>query len=215
MKVKQPDIYTELPEVRDTAYLMSAREEEETVAHLCLRELVLSETALDGLSFHGVVLEGCRFISCSLEKADFIDVRFHNCDFSNCAFHESYFSRCDIQGCKGVGADFGNGKWQNVTVADCNFRYAGFDRTSMHTVQITDSSLYGANMAGCTLKNLMLQQVDCSSVSFFQTPLKGLDFTTCHLDGIVVSGDFRELRGAIVNPYQAAELAKLMGLVIH
>ena len=66
---------------------------------------------------------------------------------------------------------------------------------------------------------LLLQQIELSRCSFvqaefFKTPLKGIDFTDCTLDGIRLSEGKSELKGAIVSSYQAAELARLLGVII-
>ena len=42
--------------------------------------------------------------------------------------------------------------------------------------------------------------------------MKGIDMTTCTLDGILVN--LPDLRGMIVSPMQAMDLAKLLGLVV-
>ena len=46
----------------------------------------------------------------------------------------------------------------------------------------------------------------------FETNLKGIDFTTSNIEGIVVS--IKDLKGAIVSEMQAIELAKLLGIII-
>ena len=65
--------------------------------------------------------------------------------------------------------------------------------------------------ATCSLKQMKLDQSQFINTEFFKTPLKDLDFTTCILEGISVSTEGNELKGALVNVYQAAELAKLLG----
>ena len=49
---------------------------------------------------------------------------------------------------------------------------------------------------------------------FFKTMLKGMNFTTCSIQGLVLSDECRELKGAVVDLYQAAELAKYLGVVV-
>ena len=57
-------------------------------------------------------------------------------------------------------------------------------------------------------------QVSLQNASFFKTPLKGMDFTTCDIKGLVLSDECSEVRGAVMDLYQAAELAKRLGIVI-
>lgn len=49
---------------------------------------------------------------------------------------------------------------------------------------------------------------------FFKTLLKGMDLSDCTIDNIMVSDQYTELAGVKVNLFQAAELAKLMGVKI-
>ena len=63
------------------------------------------------------------------------------------------------------------------------------------------------------MRTTQFQQCDLSEADFLHTPLKGIDFTSNMLSRITVSGS-QELRGAVVNIFQAAELSKLLGVVI-
>ena len=44
--------------------------------------------------------------------------------------------------------------------------------------------------------------------------LRGMDLSDCTIDNIMVSDQYTELAGVKVNLFQAAELAKLMGVKI-
>ena len=48
---------------------------------------------------------------------------------------------------------------------------------------------------------------------FHETPLKGLNVTSCQIEGILT--DLPLLRGLIVTSEQAAQLSALLGLVIQ
>ena len=66
----------------------------------------------------------------------------------------------------------------------------------------------------CKLKNIICEKVEFKNTNFFRTPLKGIDFTKSTLTGIVVSSEGTELKGAIMDLYQAAEFAKLFEIII-
>lgn len=51
--------------------------------------------------------------------------------------------------------------------------------------------------------------------NLFGTALRGLDLRGCEIEGILISDEKKELAGVVVDLYQAAELARLMGLVIR
>ncbi|MEG2204944.1 MAG: hypothetical protein RRY21_07270, partial [Oscillospiraceae bacterium] len=72
--------------------------------------------------------------------------------------------------------------------------------------------LIAAFTLGRLARFLTLHAVKLTGASLFQTPLKGLDLTDCVLDGITVAGS--ELRGATVTLFQAADLARLLGLIV-
>ena len=73
----------------------------------------------------------------------------------------------------------------------------------------------GANLSGIRWKNLSLGEVDLSEVTVAGTSLRGLDLRRCRLEGLTAGDNLRELRGAIVDSFQAAELAHLLGLDIR
>ena len=70
-----------------------------------------------------------------------------------------------------------------------------------------------AAMEALIIKHIEFNDCDLTRATIFRTPLKGLDMTTCTLDGLMVN--LPDLRGMIVTPLQAAELAKLLGLVVR
>ena len=51
-------------------------------------------------------------------------------------------------------------------------------------------------------------------IDVFRTPLAGVDLSTCEVQGITVSSDFRELRGCVMSPAQAVGLAGLLGVQV-
>ena len=101
-----------------------------------------------------------------------------------------------------------------MTFADSQLRYAAFDRSKLQNVSISNSNLNDTSFAECQLKNLDLNETEFLQSNFFHTPLKRIDFTRCRLEGICVSGGLQELGGVIVTPFQAAELAKLLGVIV-
>lgn len=92
--------------------------------------------------------------------------------------------------------------------------FANFDGAKGQGMRIQSSRLDGASLTQCELKAVSLEEVDFTGANFFHTPLAGLDFTLSTLEGIQVSSELFELRGAIVTAYQAAGLAELMGLIV-
>ena len=66
----------------------------------------------------------------------------------------------------------------------------------------------------CSFKNTEIKESKFVRTEFFQTCLAGLDFSNSILQNIIMSDNAKELSGAKVNSYQAAELSKLLGLIV-
>ena len=69
-------------------------------------------------------------------------------------------------------------------------------------------------LSDCRIKNILWKNCRLEGANFFKTWLRGMDFTTCQLEGITVSDTFEELRGARVTNLQALELSRLLGIEI-
>jgi len=84
----------------------------------------------------------------------------------------------------------------------------------MSFIHILKTDLSNANISECKLKSWELKEVLLTNSAFFKTSLRGVDFTESEITGIILSNNYAELQGAIVNVLQAAELAKFLGVVV-
>lgn len=214
-KIKAPSLPAHLDETQDfrPAWEEAVYSESE-ITGWHFKDLELQAEDLTGLTFSGVILENCRLLGCQLDKSSFIDAVFRRCDLSNSTFGDSYFKRCQWQDCKGLGAGFINAHLEHLQIQGSNLQYANFDETYFLEAAFTASDLSQANFSKCRFKNVDFAQCRIYGTSFFGTALRGLDFCGSDLEGLIVSDDAHELQGLIVDPLQAAELAKLLGIVI-
>lgn len=164
--------------------------------------------------FSVVKFVNCRFFNCSFERAEFMDVIFQSCDFSGCDFSNSYVQRVQFQSCKAMGTRFSDGIFMHVAIEECNFNYVNFDNSKLENVKIEQTELNAGNIAQCKCKNIHWRNVNLKNTSFFHTPMCGMDLSECMITGLVLSDGHEELKGAVVDLYQAAELAKRMGIII-
>ena len=93
-------------------------------------------------------------------------------------------------------------------------QYLNLDGSKLESFRVEDTDLENGNFAQCKCKGVTFSQVRLQNASFFKTPLKGMDFTTCDIKGLGLSDECSEVRGAVMDLYQAAELAKRLGIVI-
>lgn len=95
-----------------------------------------------------------------------------------------------------------------------NFTYANFEHSKFQKLILSSSNFSNACLAECILKEIELKDVTLNNCDFFKTPLKGIDFRESRIEDVILSDTHMELRGAIVDTYQAAALARFLGVVI-
>ena len=93
-------------------------------------------------------------------------------------------------------------------------RFINLDHAKMDVVIMEEADAEHANVTECKLAHLELNNVKMNQASFFRTPLKGINFTKAQIAGITVSDSYQELQGAVIDAYQAADLVRLLGVVI-
>lgn len=218
MKIQKPSRMNELVQVSDREeilrILQMAKQEEREIEELCIKGCLLVGEDISGIRFHNVMFENVRFNECNFYKGSFIDVVFTNCDLSNCNLKEGYFNRCEFIYDKALGAKFGLSIFKDVSIKECNFEYVDLNGASINVAEFKESNFKNASLTECKIKNLTCDKTEFVQTNFFKTPLKGIDFTNSVITGMIVSDTGQELRGAKVDLYQAAELAKLFGVII-
>lgn len=215
MKIAVPVIGKRLDHSEDLCALVrQSRVENAEITEKQIGNVFLTEGDFRETAFDQVVFENCRLAGCCFAKCSFVDVIFRGCDLSNCDFRNGYFNRCEFRSVKGIGANFIESGFWNTLFFECGMRYSNLSASKLEKLRIVKSDFSESFLTSVTQKNLQLENAEFRKTNFFKTSLKEIDFTSCGLEGIGVSQDGNELRGAIVNSLQAAELAKLLGLVV-
>lgn len=160
-----------------------------------------------------------RFANCFLSCCDFsgslfTDTVFEGCDFANSYFDNAGFTRCTFKNCKLTGASFMEANLEHVTLTDCTLDFGAFNRCRFWAVSATRCDFSGADMAEMELHYVTLDDDRFIGTSFFRTPLLGLDFSTCQLEGVALSDTMAEIYGTKMNVYQAAALARRLGAIV-
>ncbi len=214
-KIKAPRLPQTLVPVEDIGPIwQEAAYNDGEISGFHFKNLDLGGYDFTGMRFSMVLFENCRLVGAFLDKASFWDAVFKHCDLSNSSINEGYFNRCSWQSCKWLGAGFLEAHLQQLTAEACNLQYANFDEAAFLDVRLVSSDFSQAVFSSCQLKNFQAQDCRFLGANFFRTALRGVDFSENELEGIIVSERAEELQGMVVNPIQAAELAKLLGIVI-
>ena len=201
------------PEAAARLYALAGAEEEG--AGLLLRGADLTGEDLDGLTLSCCILENCRLTGAGLRRAAFTDCLFRRCDLSGAQWYDGSLLRCRWEGVKALGCNLSGAGIRDFACDGCRLDGLRLDGAGLESVRLAGSSLTGANLTGLRWNRLLLEEVDLSGASVTGTSLRGLDLRRCRIDGLTAGETLRELRGAIVDPIQAAGLARLLGLDIR
>lgn len=215
MKIKRVQLDPSMDrceDLRDT--LRQSIETESDIMNLHIANQTLTDEEFDNGYFENVIFEQCTFSKVTMERCSFRNVRFESCAFPNCDFSHSWFHQCEFTGTQLVGVNFGSSNFVDLILQKSALRYANFTSARFDRSSIMDCDLTDTFFAECTLGSFEVDQSRFVRTEFFHTPLKDVDFSTSELDGICVSDRGEELKGAVVNAYQAIELSKLLGLVV-
>ena len=184
------------------------------VANTAFSGLELADVAADGTVFENVVFRCCTFERVNLSNCTFTDVLFSGCRFVRCDMGRSWLNRVDFRSCSAPGLSFLKGRLSGVSLVDSQLAYADFSETTVDQLAASETKLSEASFHVTRLRRLVLERCDLSRATFFRTSLSGVDLSACDISGLRVSSDLRELRGAIIDPDQAAGLIGFLGIKI-
>lgn len=214
-QIRKPVFDFEMEETEDLLRLLNdCMSNDIDIHHKHIKNVCLENRTFSSIELIGIIFENCTITNSSFAKSSFDNVLFRNCNFSNSNFSDSWFNCCEFEFNKNIGADFGSCRLFNVKIENSSFKYTKFTLSKFDTCSILKSDMSETFFAECSLKTMQLDGSKFIRTDFFKTSLSKLDFSTCDLQAIVVSDDNRELKGAIVNTYQAVELSKFLGIII-
>lgn len=166
-----------------------------------------SHIKISECTFHKI-----QFQECQLPTMEGLDVIFEHCDLSNVTFEESALHRVVFKHCRMIGCDFSKTFMRNVTFSHCLLNYANFSFSNAQNIAFEDCDISETSFNESKLKDISLVDCQLKEAEFIHTPLQDIDVSTCNIEEIVVTTD--SLKGIIVNPYQAIDLSRLLGLQI-
>ena len=181
-----------------------------------LEGLAFGDTALAGAAGVRLEFEGCRFLHCAFSPGQikwlsFVDCAFEKCEFSGARMAGVTLRRCLWRDCRGVGLDL-SGALHHMALPGLPVQLHRFGPGAAEGCMHRAKRPVAAALLETEVKALALREVSLRGAEIGGTPLAGVDLRSCDIQGIKV--DVENLRGAVVTPVQACELARLMGLVI-
>lgn len=167
------------------------------------------------LTVYGCVFASCNFIDCKFLKGQFADIIFNHCDLSNINFSGSHFTRVEFNGCKLTGTNFSDASFSHVLFKECRGEYINLSGSKQRNTLYQQCILRGGAFDNCLFNEVGFDASHLIEAEFYHTSLKGIDLSNSQIDGLrttPISGS--ELRGTIVNSFQAVELIRMLGITI-
>ena len=128
----------------------------------------------------------------NFEESIFSNVVFENCKTEGTAFNEGRVLDTSFKEVLGRMINFSGSKIKNTKFIDSNFKCSYFEDVEFYKTEFTNMNLEDVNFCG--------------------SKLKGIDFRTSVIDGIKIK--IEDVRGMIVDSFQATEISKILGLII-
>ncbi|MCB9147819.1 MAG: pentapeptide repeat-containing protein [Caldilineaceae bacterium] len=157
-------------------------------------------------------LQNANLSSAHLLSPRLTDIKLSSCDLANADWFQTAGRCVQMDDCRLVGFAANESHWQDFCIEHSlctavQFRFATLKRTIF-----VDCDLRGANFQGSDLAGVRFRKCNLEGAQFSGAKLQGADLRGCSLIDIKIG--VNELAGAIVEHFQAAYLASLMGVVI-
>ena len=125
---------------------------------------------------------------------------------------KNYFVDVIFDHCRMTGADLSRCVLQDVVFLNCALDYSNFAFSSFKSCRFADCICTQSSFSEGKFTAFEIQRCKLDESEFFHSHLNGVDLSTCTIEGIALCGD--ERKGVIVNPSQAVDLARVLGIVI-
>lgn len=178
-----------------------------------IRDADFSKLAADRVFFDSAFWSHVNLSETEFDSLDLADVRFEVCDLSNGIWHQASLNRVEIVACRSWGVQLNESTLRHVVFEDCNLTYAQFRASKFEHVKFVNCNLQGADFSQSDLRGVAFTGCELRAAEFASSKLKGADLRKSTLDNIKASAE--SLQGAIVEPMQAAYLARIMGLDVR
>ncbi len=185
----------------------------------CIEDMIFENEDITETDISSIEFENVRFVKCDLKKCNFSRSRFYHADFINCNlslsdFSKTFWKKVTIIESNVVGGKFVESLIKETNIRNSIFDYSNFFNASLDNCLFNESKFAESSFTESKLKKVHLKKVVFTGADFFKTSLRGIDLSDCIIDGIKISADLFELKGAKINPEQAMELIRVFDIEI-
>lgn len=177
----------------------------------------LSYQTSEHTAFTRAVLERVNASGTVFTGLSLTDVSLSACDLANARWDGVIVHRLAVLDSRLMGLHLAEGFVESALFRECIATLSIFFQTEFAGVRFEKCLLAEADFRECDLRGAVFQECDLRDSDFRGARLQGADFRTSTLKGVKVAGA-ENVRGAIVDPFQAAYLAgreELLGLSVR
>lgn len=167
-----------------------------------------------GTRFRRVVFRNCRFTATDFTRCEWIETRFEDCDLSGAEFTDGYWENSLCRSVKGIGLRMSDSYLADTVFEDCLLRYVDLSRSKWKGGALLRCDLREGFLNECKLIRFRIEGCDLTRTEIVKTMLSGLDLSDCEIDGLICSDSLAELRGALIDPGQAVNIVRRLGIKI-
>jgi uncharacterized protein YjbI with pentapeptide repeats len=185
-------------------------------------EVLLTSLRLDDAPAPHMVLARASLQEVSAARADWSnlrlrDTRCRSCDLSSADWSAADVQRTEFLACRLTGLNLSESSLEDVLFRECTARLAQFYATEFRGARFEQCDLKEAYFGDADLRGVVFRDCDLTGADLSDARLEEVDLRGSVLAALKVSGPAC-LRGAIVDPAQAAYLAghdSLLGLQVR
>jgi len=193
------------------------------VAAELLPDSVLEDVILDKINLQArrgskIKFRGARFCNVRGSDSNFqnlrlLDVAHNSCDWSNASWDRANVARCVLTECKMTGFGSAGARFENTCFSRCKMDLAIFQRTEFKLCSFENCLLRDSSFEEAIFCSVRFRGCDLQSVRMARAQLEEVDLRGCDVRGLQL--DLRHARGLTIDPAQASDLIRLLGVRVQ
>ena len=182
------------------------------------REIILDSANLESHQASNIFIEQAFIADTDFSNGrwtglELIELLCRNCnaanvDWSGARMTDTEFHRTRLTGCNLSGTNL-----RNVLFYRCKLDLSLFQYSQLTGCLFQECDLRKADFQNTALKRVIFRDCDLRNTRYPSTSLSGIDLRGSQLAGM--HADTNELQGALVDPFQVADIASMLGLVVE
>ncbi len=165
------------------------------------------------LAFEQSHLRQVLLLKARLPGLRLLDTWLEHCELSAVACERARLRRVVFTGCRMLGSQWLETSFEDVLFSECLLEGANFALAEFKPARFEQCNLRTAVFTGANLENVTFDRCDLSGADLRETKLSGADLRTATIDQVQVG--IASLQGAIIAPFQAAQVVSLLGVVVR